>query len=340
MLQMKVGWVLLSLISLAIATSCGPQRDTEGSAKMAGLVLNDRLANHAFWVGVGQTVSVELIGTSAPASASDPLVLELTNSFDTASGKVTMFNAVRPGATVIEPGMGTCGLVACANSGPASSIEEFYILVTDSKDAIRTVLSLQDQRAVVALRQDERAAVLLPNKAPFSPWLIPGAGPDPLLVQDHSAVTSSFSWATFTSSRIGRTTIRATANPACTAGAAGCPLSPRQFSVTLSVVPTGTATVLVLGDQDNGAWVDLNSGGVLELVLRRAPLDTGEGSVVSSHPGVLVRASSSTSSGGSKLDFRAVDSGFTQLLSVDPKCGPTGNHPCQSLYELNVFVFP
>jgi hypothetical protein len=340
MLQMKIGWVLLSLISLAIATACGPQRDTEGTAKMAGLVLNDRVANHAFWVGVGQTVSIELINTSTPAWASDPLVLKLMDSFDTTSGKVTLFNAVRPGATVIQPGIRTCGLVACANSGPASGIEEFYILVTDSKDPVRTVLSLQDHGAIVALRQDERAAVLLPNKAPFSAWMISGAGADPLLVQEHSAVTSSFSWAIFTSSRIGRTTIRATANPDCNAGAAGCPLSPRQFSVMFSVVATGAATVLALGDQDNGAWVDLNSGGVLELVLRRAPFDTGEGSVVSSHPGVLVRASSSTSSGASKLDFRAVDGGFTQLLSVDTNCGPTGNHACQSLYELNVFVFP
>lgn len=341
MRRIKIGCVLLGLVSLAIGVSaCGPQRDTADGAKKTSLTLSDQVANHAFWLGVGQTVAVELINRSTPAAASDPSILKLTDSFDSSSGKVTIFDAVRPGATVIEPGTRSCGLVACANYGPPPSNDEFYILVTDTKDKVTAVLTLADHGAMVALRQDERAALLLPNKAPFGPWVIAGTDPGSVLVQEHRDTTQSFSWGIFTFSGTGRPQIQAVANPNCTPGAVGCPLSARQFSVTIWVVAARASTVLVLGDQDNGAWVSLKAGEVIELVLRQPPFDTGEGSVVSIHPSVLVKVSSSAPSGASKFDFRAGEGGFTQLLSVEPKCDPGGNGPCHSLYELNVFVFP
>src|SRR5450759_5356585 len=158
--RIKIGCVLLGLVSLAIGVSaCGPQRDTADGAKKTSLTLSDQVANHAFWLGVGQTVAVELINRSTPAAASDPSILKLTDSFDSSSGKVTIFDAVRPGATVIEPGTRSCGLVACANYGPPPSNDEFYILVTDTKDKVTAVLTLADHGAMVALRQDERAVV-------------------------------------------------------------------------------------------------------------------------------------------------------------------------------------
>jgi hypothetical protein len=333
-------WAVVTVVLFAVAgPACGsrPTMPTQ-QLKQANLMLDDHLANHAFSLVVGQTVIVQLINRATPAAASDDSVLKRTDSLDSQAGKVTVFQAIGSGATLIEPGAASCGLVACANSGVQGSVESFYILVTDQKSEIGTVLTLSDHDAIVALRQDERIALVLPTKAPFGPWLIPAIETQSSLVQEGVVTTRSFSWATFRALTTGRSVIQATTSPNCAVGVAGCPLGQRTFSATVSVVPAGSTTVLMMSDQDNGAQVELRAGEVIELALRKPPFDTGVGTIISIHPNVLIKVSSSNSAGTSKLQFRAVDGGFTQLLSVGPRCA--SGTACPSLYELNVFVFP
>jgi predicted secreted protein len=332
---------LLALVSIAIPVcACGSQQNAADiELNAASLVLRDQVANHAFSLVVGQTVAIQVINRSAPASASDGSVLERTNSLDSPGGRVTIFKAVRPGSTVIDPGPVTCGLVACANSGIQATMEEFYIFVTDNKNKVATVLTLIDNRSLVTLKQGERAALLLPNKAPFGHWDVSDATADPAVVRERVDVTTAFTWATFTLSKTGRYDLQAIANPDCNASSPGCPSGRRDFSVTVSVAAQGASTVLVLGDQDNGKQIELRVNEIVELVLRQPPFDTGQGRVVSIHPNVVLLISSSSSSGVSKVDFRAVGAGSTQLQSVEPNCPSAGSRTCHALYELNIYVF-
>lgn len=331
---------LLSLFVLTIAATCGSSQNSgDNLLKHADLVLGDQVATHAFALELGQTVAVHLINRSTPATASDPSVLERVESMDSSGGMVTTFRAIGPGATVIEPGSASCGPVACANSGIQATADDFYIFVTEAKNKVTVALTLSDYGARVALRQDERAALVLLKRAPFRPWAIPGMDPESPLAQEGAVTTASFTWVTFRPLRTGISEVRATATPACTAGAATCAASPLEFAATISIVAAGASTVMVVGDRDNGARVELKAGEVIEVVLRQPPFNSGGGTLVSVHPKVLIKLSSSASSGASILYFQGGDGGFTQLLSAEPNCRP-GNQSCPSLYELSVFVFP